>query len=77
MPNLDGTGPQGKGPLTGRRRGRCRDNQTTQVEKSENTSIEYREDVYGLGRGRRLHGGGRGRGIGCRNQGMGKGYGRR
>lgn len=25
MPNLDGTGPEGRGSLTGRRRGRCRD----------------------------------------------------
>jgi Family of unknown function (DUF5320) len=25
MPNFDGTGPSGQGPLTGRRRGRCRD----------------------------------------------------
>lgn len=24
MPNRDGTGPEGKGPLTGRMRGRCK-----------------------------------------------------
>ncbi|MBT5017035.1 DUF5320 domain-containing protein [Candidatus Peregrinibacteria bacterium] len=26
MPNFDGTGPQGQGPLTGRKRGECQSN---------------------------------------------------
>lgn len=29
MPNFDRTGPQGQGPMTGRKRGRCRDTQTS------------------------------------------------
>lgn len=64
MPNLDGNNPQGQGPLTGRRRGRCKDS-----EKSEalNKNEENREIIYGLGRGGRPRGGG----------GFGKGLGRR
>ena len=30
MPNLDGTGPEGRGPLTGRKRGRCVDKKNTE-----------------------------------------------
>ena len=49
MPGLDGTGPQGKGPLTGRRRGKC-------VDKSESTGTQAsnspeNERSFGLGRG--------------------------
>ena len=58
MPNLDGTGPQGQGAMTGRRRGRCRDTETKQIEKTENQNIESNNVVYGLGRGGRPHGGG-------------------
>jgi hypothetical protein len=61
MPNLDGTGPLGQGKMTGRRRGRCRDKQTAQAEKSENKPVENNESVYGFGRGGRSRGGGRGR----------------
>lgn len=70
MPNLDGTGPQGQGPLTGRRRGRCKDS-----EKSEtlNRNEENREIIYGLGRGGRPRcGAGFGKGQGRR-----KGFGRK
>jgi len=74
MPNLDGTGPQGKGSLTGRRRGRCRDNQT---EKSENKSIENEETVYGFGLGRRSQNSNRGRGGSNRGRGMSRGFGKR
>jgi hypothetical protein len=38
MPDLDGTGPLGKGPLTGRKRGHCRDMQT---ERADNQSTGY------------------------------------
>jgi hypothetical protein len=46
--------------MTGRRRGRCRDTQTTQTEKSAGKSSENKEVVYGLGRGGRPRGGGQG-----------------
>ncbi|MBU1299461.1 MAG: DUF5320 domain-containing protein [Bacteroidetes bacterium] len=60
MPNLNGTGPQGQGAMTGRRRGRCRDTQTMQIEKSESQTAENKEVVYGVGRGGRPRGGGKG-----------------
>jgi hypothetical protein len=60
MPGFDRTGPQGKGPLTGRRRGFCRDIQTTQTEKTSEQSAENKEVIYGVGRGGRPRGGGRG-----------------
>ncbi len=50
MPNLNGTGPQGQGPLTGRRSGRCRD---TEKAEAQNKSSESKEVIYGLGRGGR------------------------
>ncbi len=74
MPNLDRTGPQGKGPLTGGRRGHCRDNRS---EKSENKSIENEETVYGFGFGRKSGNSNRGRGQGNRQRGMGRGFGRK
>ncbi|MBU2576185.1 MAG: DUF5320 domain-containing protein [Nanoarchaeota archaeon] len=46
MPNKDGTGPEGKGPKTGRQMGECED----------------AEPVAGNGRGRGPCGNGRGRG---------------
>jgi len=58
MPNFDRTGPQGQGLMTGRRRGRCKDTQTTQNEKSTEQTAENKEIVYGLGRGGRTRGGG-------------------
>lgn len=30
MPNLDGTGPNGEGPMTGRGRGKCQDKEPVQ-----------------------------------------------
>lgn len=41
MPNQDRTGPDGKGPMTGRKQGKCNDNNTNQENR-------------GLGRGRGL-----------------------
>mgnify|MGYP002867857178 CR=1 FL=1 len=76
MPNLDGTGPQGQGPLTGRRRGRCRDSEKSESKRND----ENRDAIYGLGRGGKPRGGGgfskgqgqgRRRGFG-RNQTFGK-----
>ena len=75
MPNFDRTGPQGQGSMTGRKRGRCRDIQTSQNEKSENQSAENKEVVSGLGRGGRPRGGGEiGKQLG--GVGIGKGQGR-
>ena len=76
MPNFDRTGPMGQGAMTGRKRGRCRDTQTTQIEKSEalTVSAENKEVIYGLGRGGRPRGEG---GLGNRfGFGHGRGRGR-
>lgn len=73
MPGFDQTGPMGQGPLTGRRRGRCRDTQTTQTEKTSGQNIESKE-VLGLGRSGRPRGGagfGKGGGRGGRRRGLG------
>jgi hypothetical protein len=51
MPNLNGTGPQGQGAMTGRGRGRCRINQTLQIERRKIQTTENKENVYGVGRG--------------------------
>ncbi|MBS4034749.1 MAG: DUF5320 domain-containing protein [Ignavibacterium sp.] len=69
MPNLDGTGTQGQGPLTGRRRGRCKESEKSEALKK---TEESREIIYGLGRGGRQRGGG---GFG-KGQGRRRGYGR-
>jgi len=74
MPNLNGTGPQGKGPLTGRRRGRCRDTQKTLIEKPENESAEDKGIRYGFNR--RYLKNNRSKGQGGRNQGSRRGFGR-
>jgi len=71
MPNFNGTGPQGEGAMTGRKRGHCKDIQQTQTEKTTNQSAENKEVVYGLGRGGKPRGGG---GLG-NHQGGGKGKG--
>lgn len=74
MPNFDGTGPQGQGSLTGRRRGRCRDNENS---NKKNQSAENKEIVYGIGRGGRPRGGGFGQGLkGTQGQGRKRGFGR-
>lgn len=81
MPNLDGTGPEGKGPKTGRGLGKCSD---TDNKTGNDEQKEKKEDAeYGLGRGGRPYGGGgRGRrrggggnrgGLGRRRRGFGRG----
>lgn len=62
MPRLNGTGPMGMGPKTGRAQGRC----TGAVQP------ETRNPAVGYGRGRGC-GGGRGMRGGGRSQGMGLG----
>ena len=73
MPNFNGTGPQGEGAMTGRKRGRCKETKTMQTEKTTDQSAENKEVVYGLGRGGKPcggggsgnhHGGGKGKGQG-------------
>ena len=55
MPRLDGTGPEGKGPKTGRGMGNCRSDE----QDIDNQEELPRGAMFGRGRGRR---GGRGRG---------------
>jgi len=69
MPNFNGTGPQGEGAMTGRKRGRCKETKTIQTEKTTEQSAEKKEVVYGFGRGGKPRGGG---GLGNR---FGGGYG--
>ncbi len=59
MPDFDRTGPSGKGPLTGRKRGRCLESWSKQNKKEEDSGSERR---FGFRRGRRNNGGGRRRG---------------
>ncbi len=66
MPNLDGTGPTGKGPMTGRRQGRCSD---TSRNKDKNISVDESNTLSGNNFGRgvgngKMRGVGRGRGLG-------------
>lgn len=73
MPGLNQTGPMGKGPMTGRKMGRCtnfgagRKNQTTP--EDQNSTNPTPEEISGQGFGR-----GFGRGMG---KGLGQGYGGR
>lgn len=62
MPGYDGTGPLGRGPMTGGRRGRCLAVPATPVETGDANVQEEKDVVYGLGRG----------GVPC---GCGRGYG--
>ena len=72
MPGFDGKGPEGKGPLTGRRRGNCSDSENTVEQKTE--SAKSGEEVMGVGRGGKPYGGGRGKcyGGGRRRRGNGR-----
>jgi hypothetical protein len=78
MPGFDQTGPEGQGPMTGRRMGRCT-NYGRNLKETENTSSKEQNDSLsenlagrgfgpglrrsGIGRGR-----GRGRGLGRQNR---------
>ncbi|QSZ66515.1 hypothetical protein RJ40_02865 [Methanofollis aquaemaris] len=67
MPGMDGTGPLGRGSLTGGGRGRCRPvAPAPTVETGEQTvSAQPPQGAYyGLGRGGLPRGCGRGRGFG-------------
>ncbi|MBN2848267.1 MAG: DUF5320 domain-containing protein [Coriobacteriia bacterium] len=58
MPGQDGTGPEGRGPLTGRGAGNC----ATPADETTNGRFFGRR--LGLGRGLGLGARGRGRGLG-------------
>jgi hypothetical protein len=74
MPNLDGTGPQGQGAMTGSRRGRCRNLHSQNIQSTKQTG-EIKE-VLGVGRGGRPLGGGQGNCYGGNERkGQGKRFG--
>ncbi|WP_214021163.1 DUF5320 domain-containing protein [Methanoculleus sp.] len=64
MPGFDGTGPAGRGPMTGGRRGRCVLPGTPAAEDSSSAPV-----LRGIGRGGVPWGCGRGFGRGCRARG--------
>lgn len=64
MPGLNSTGPEGKGPRTGRGLGKCK---PTDQENSENLNSDDRPQGLGRGNGPR----------GNRGRGTGRGLGRR
>jgi len=74
MPGLNGRGPQGDGPMTGRRMGRCNPENKG---KTDDEILQNRDSsvVPGQGMGRGL-GFGRGLGIGRGQGGSGRGLGR-
>jgi hypothetical protein len=70
MPGFDGTGPEGRGPRTGRGLGKCNpDNTNPNTDTAENDDFP----PYGRGRG---YGRGNGRGPAGRGRGRGFGFGR-
>nr|WP_320119427.1 DUF5320 domain-containing protein [uncultured Marinifilum sp.] len=55
MPNLDGTGPEGKGTKTGRKLGKCTSEDIpSQLEKLGKGQGRKRKSGGGEGRGKRL-----------------------
>lgn len=75
MSGLDQKGPQGKGPMTGRKAGRCTNFEAGKAGKEDASTNEAEENAPvtgGRGRGRG-QGGGRGSGTGA---GRGRGAGR-
>lgn len=74
MPRLDGTGPEGKGEMTGRGLGECNRN-STQVSVGKNSDTEVQR-YYGRGRSMNNNQM-RGRGMGPCGLGMRNGLGRR
>ncbi|HPI36571.1 MAG TPA: DUF5320 domain-containing protein [Ignavibacteriaceae bacterium] len=75
MPGFDKTGPEGQGPMTGRKRGMCREEVKETKEQSSTQSSSEKEVLYGVGRGGRPYGGGRGNCFvgGRRKRGFGNG----
>ena len=56
MPDFNGTGPSGKGPLTGRKRGKCRGSLSEKNKEEDDKGLGRR---VGFQSGRRHNGGGR------------------
>jgi hypothetical protein len=52
MPNKDGTGPEGKGTLTGRRLGECKTQESSSEDKPQRRGLGNRRGL-GKGKGRR------------------------
>ena len=71
MPNFNGKGPLGEGPMTGWKMGNCKkttsENDTVETSDAENKQTNEGEVIYGLGRGGKPFGGG-GMGFGNRNR---------
>jgi hypothetical protein len=51
MPRFDGTGPQGKGPKTGRGLGRCFN--STEQQPQQDVQQQYGSKGFGMGIGRK------------------------
>ncbi|BBL69149.1 DUF5320 domain-containing protein [Methanoculleus chikugoensis] len=71
MPEFDGTGPRGMGPMAGRRMGRCvlppqppAEGSTAGETGEIAREAPVQQSVYSLGRGGIPYGCGRGRGFG-------------
>ncbi|MBX3007325.1 MAG: DUF5320 domain-containing protein [Melioribacteraceae bacterium] len=75
MPNLNGTGPQGQGAMTGRGKGRCSSTQKNQPDKTTEKATDSANVVSGLGHGGKPRGGG-GAGKG-QGRGRGRGFGKK
>jgi len=71
MPRGDSTGPEGKGPRTGRGAGDCSGNEDPDIANER----PRRGFGFGFGGGRGLGGRGQGRGQGLRGRGRGRGRG--
>ncbi|NLA38423.1 MAG: DUF5320 family protein [Methanomicrobiales archaeon] len=71
MPGFDGTGPGGRGPMTGGGFGYCSPAVRGRWPPMWGRRIPYPGPVYGLGRGGMPRGGGWGRGFG---RGRGRGW---
>ena len=74
MPNFDGTGPMGKGPLTGRGRGGCSKTQSVNGERSGTQTTYARNIFHELYRRGELHREGYGRGRNGRFGGIKKDF---
>jgi hypothetical protein len=58
MPRLDGKGPEGKGPKTGRRLGECEEStDNDKLQKLGKGMGKSRKDGCGKGKGKRLRSG--------------------
>jgi len=70
MPGFDRSGPEGQGPMTGRKMGRCtnygkgRKKQASSADEKPDENLPENPAGTGTGRGK----GGRGRGIGRQNR---------